>query len=237
MSKTIIFDLDGTVALGHGPVMAYANAIARDCDSVPHDFVSRVEKLLDLLDTGTSQFRDGYHVVAEQAERWGVSQVAMQKAYLESRTHIGTELEPLEAPEKFQEILEKLSPNAALILATNAPAVGIHDLFDRWGVSGYFAEILVNVGKPAGLYPIISKFLRRGPVLSIGDIVENDLLPAMELGAETALVGANAHTAAEPVTMRGATITDLLPELMNWVTNDDGPSRMSDSPRDMRPEQ
>ncbi|MDN6499637.1 MAG: hypothetical protein L0K44_07820, partial [Yaniella sp.] len=73
------------------------------------------------------------------------------------------------------------------------------------------------VGKPAGLFNIVESALDRGPVLAIGDIAEYDLAPALQLGADTALVGATAMTSTAPVTMRGASLEHLASDIQTWA--------------------
>lgn len=214
VTRSIVFDFDGTLAVGNGPVLAYARAVA---PSAAPGFVARVEDELKALDTGRSGYRDGYHVVAELAERDGVSSGTMNKAYQASREVLGTPDAPVDAPAGLAELLDSLRQHAELHVATNAPRAGVEQVLDSWGVREYFAQTHFNVGKPAGLYPVIEDALRRGPVLAVGDIVEFDLQPAIDLGADTALVGASAATSKAPVTMRGASLAALRDELVRWA--------------------
>lgn len=211
---SIVFDFDGTLALGHAPVLAYARAVA------PHagaGFVEQVEAELASFDTGTSNHLDGYHVVAEVAGRHGVSSGTMKEAYLESRGWLGTDKARVGRLPGLNDFLAELHGIARLAVATNAPATGVEGVLSDWGVREYFAELHVNVGKPAGLRPIIVELVQRGPVLSVGDIVDYDLAPALELGADTALVGATALTSTAEVTFRGATLTDLYDDILAWA--------------------
>lgn len=214
VTRSIVFDFDGTLAVGNGPVLAYARAVA---PSAAPGFVDRVSDELKAFDTGRSAYRDGYHVVAELAERDGVSSGTMNQAYQASREVLGTPDAPVDAPAGLAELIDGLSRYAELHVATNAPRAGVEQVLESWGVRGYFAQVHVNVGKPAGLYPIIEDALRGGPVLAVGDIVEFDLQPAIDLGADTALVGASAATSKAPVTMRGASLTALRDELVRWA--------------------
>src|SRR5699024_11729540 len=81
----VIFDFDGTVALGHGPVRAYADAIPAEGLANSAAFAEQVEVALAELDDLTSDYRDGYHAVAELATAQGISPEALSQAYLVCR--------------------------------------------------------------------------------------------------------------------------------------------------------
>ncbi|WP_290342868.1 HAD family hydrolase [Corynebacterium auris] len=215
VTRSVVFDFDGTLAIGHGPVLAYAKAVA---PSAGEAFVSRVEEALRAFDAGSPMYRDGYHIVGELAAQDGVSSWTMQQAYQTSREILGTAKAPVKAPDEVVPLLEGLSQHAHVHLATNAPRVGVERVLDSWGVYHCFDQLHFNVGKPDGLYPILRQLLKNGPVLAVGDIIEFDLQPAFDLGADTALVGATATGTNAEVTMRGATLTDLRGELCAWVS-------------------
>lgn len=221
MTRSIIFDFDGTLAIGHGPVVAYARELA---SAARAGFVARVEEALSNFDAGQSDYLDGYQVVAELAARDGVSSGTMSKAYLASRKMLGTAEAPVDAPAGLAELLRTLSERTTIHVATNAPATGVERVLDSWGVRDFVDHIHVNVGKPEGLYPIIRDAQETGPVMAVGDIVANDLQPAIDLGADTALVGATAATSSADVTMRGASLTDLHDSLVSWAQREPRPS-------------
>ncbi|GMA34195.1 hypothetical protein GCM10025876_03990 [Demequina litorisediminis] len=85
------------------------------------------------------------------------------------------------------------------------------------GVDGRLEHVVTSAGKPRGIEAVVSDALTRGPVLSIGDIHEFDLLPAAALGADTALVGpAAAHPPAD-VTMAAVHLPELYPAIQSWA--------------------
>jgi FMN phosphatase YigB (HAD superfamily) len=63
----------------------------------------------------------------------------------------------------------------------------------------------------------VAEALLRGPVLSVGDIYENDLAPAAALGADTALVGPTWMSFAARTTMAAATLPELYPLIEVWA--------------------
>ncbi len=214
MAPSIVFDFDGTLALGHGPVRAYAQAIA---PAAGPDFNARVNAALRAYDTGESPYRDGYHAVGTLAARDGVSGEALQAAYQRSRTLLGTADAPVTTIAGLADFLTVLASSCTLVLATNAPGDGIAEVLTTWGVRDLFAECHFAVGKPAGLHRIITTLREQGPVLAVGDIAEFDLAPAWALGADTALVGATAHTSPAPVSMRGLSLAALRTEIETWA--------------------
>ncbi|MDN5732176.1 MAG: HAD family hydrolase [Yaniella sp.] len=214
MTPSIIFDFDGTLAIGHGPVLAYARLLA---PAAAPGFLQRVEAELVRYDNGATDFRDGYNIVASLGAADGVPEAIMAAAYTNSRAQLGTAQAPVESMPELKAVLSALGQYAHLVLATNAPGEGVDRVLANWNVQDRFDEQHFNVGKPAGLYNIVESALDRGPVLAIGDIAEYDLAPALQLGADTALVGATAMTSTAPVTMRGASLEHLASDIQTWA--------------------
>lgn len=215
MRPTIVLDFDGTLALGNGPITAYAREIStRSGDG---GFLSRANAAVAAFEGGDSTYLDGYDAVAKTAATDGISLHIRTAAYEASRELLGTVDAPVEPPEGLTVFLTGVSNRARLILASNAPGDRIVTLLEDWGVMGLFDELHFTVGKPGGLVAVIEAALELGPVLSVGDIVELDLAPAIALGADTALVGPT--TAAPPTrtTMMGRTLANLYPQIGAWV--------------------
>ncbi|MBS3181503.1 HAD family hydrolase [Leucobacter manosquensis] len=218
MAPSIVFDFDGTLAIGHGPVRAYAACVA-DGAAVEPRFIERVDAELARYDAGASSYRDGYDIVGSLAEAAGVSDGDRAAAYERSRTRLGSDLAVVDTIADLDSALERLGRSARLVLATNAPETGVAAVLDAWGVRDRFDELHYTVGKPVGLARLIERLIAEGPVLAIGDIFEFDLAPAAALGADTALVGATAATAPVSVTMRGRSLADLVPDLHTWAAS------------------
>ncbi|WP_221586078.1 HAD family hydrolase [Microbacterium sp. G2-8] len=226
MTSTIVFDFDGTVAVGNGPVLAYAREVA------PHvggDYLVRVDAELAAFDDGVdTTFRDGYDVVGSLATDAGLDPETRQRAYLASRGSLASSgAEP--AP-GLVDLLRALPDRTRVVLATNAPRDGIDETLAAWGLGDAFDEIRDSVGKPAGLTALVRDALRRGPVLAVGDIVENDIAPAAALGADTALVGATAAASPADVTMRAPMLADLAPAILAWARRADDRDPASPTP-------
>lgn len=215
VTATIVFDFDGTLALGPGPIIAYARAAARRGD-IP-ELLDGVTEVLAAFETGDTGYRDGYDIVGSLGAEAGIDAGVLGEAYLASRSLLGTADAPVTTPAGLARFLRRVGRDAQILLATNAPGESILPLLTAWDVADAFDGLHFAVGKPDGLRPIIAHALESGPVLSVGDIAEFDLLPAMELGADTALVGPTAVHSRVPVTMRAATLSDLYADIHTWV--------------------
>lgn len=214
MTSTIVFDFDGTVIVGNGPVLAYAREMAR---FAPEGFLARAEAEIAAFEAGqAAPYRDGYDVVGTLAADAGVAEGDRQAAYLASRELLAS-AQPADPAPGLAELLERIPEETRVILATNAPAAGVESALAGWGIRDHFDELIYDTGKPAGLGPIIDRALLDGKVLSVGDIVINDLDPASERGADTALVGATAEASTASVTMRATTLAELTDQIVAWA--------------------
>ncbi|MGO2745667.1 HAD family hydrolase [Microbacterium sp.] len=225
MTATIVLDFDGTIALGAGPLEAFARAVATAADDA--EFADRAIAAITAFERGEHDGRDGYDVISTLAARQGVSADALEEAYQSSRALLGSEHAAITPPNGLADFLERVRSHARVALATNAPGAGIRPVLEGWRVADLFDAMHFTVGKPAGLVPILREAVAEGPVLSVGDIFEFDLAPAAELGAATALVGATAVNSTADVTMRGRTIADLYGDIEAWAAESASPTPTS----------
>jgi FMN phosphatase YigB (HAD superfamily) len=220
-TNTLVFDFDGTISLGHGPVLAYANGVAA---SLPAD---RADSLLHELTAGLAAHPsgrvpgtdaiDGYALVRELALSRGADETQLSDAYLSSRERLATPDAQINAPNGLVAFLAEARRSAHLILATNAPDIRIPEALDVLGISELFDEVHTSVGKPDGLHTILDRWLPVGRVLAIGDVWANDLEPAQRRGATTALV-ASADDAPEVTPdFRATHLDELYPAILDWL--------------------
>lgn len=214
---TIIFDFDGTLALGIGPVVAYATAIAEQAERP--EFLTDARHAIDAFETGDADYPDGYGAVASVADAHNVPASTVNAAYIRSRELLGTDRAPVFFPADLPAFFERVGSTAKLWLATNAPAAGITDLLERAGLHKWLARSSFNVGKPDGLLPLLHDALGLGPVLVVGDVYDYDLAPAIALGAATALVGRTADSDPRPVTMRAERLDALYAQIEAWAAS------------------
>lgn len=218
---TVVFDFDGTLASGRGPVLAYARHVAAAAGD--EGIVTATLAALDQVDAGDGTYLDGYDAVRQVALAHGVDEGLFGSAYLASRLSLGTEAAPVATPPGLADFLAELGGHARVVLATNAPETGVERVLAAAGAREHVDEHHFTVGKPAGLAAVVAGYLADGPVLAVGDIWEYDLAAADELGAATALVGARYARADVHPTMRGATLADLYGEITTWAATSAAP--------------
>lgn len=188
----LVFDFDGTVCVGAGPVLAYAEEIARATD-IATIYAEAQAALEDVrapitvaLGEGSKGYqpRDGYDLVRRLAARWSVPEETCQDAYLRSREKLADT--GICSPRGLAEFLS--ATDCPAILATNAPDIGLEKALSVLGLSGVFEKVFFRVGKPEGLARIVEEKYIDRPMIGFGDIWEFDLAPLHELGHRTVLI-------------------------------------------------
>lgn len=210
---TVIFDFDGTLALGRGPLYAYADCLG---ELTGPGVGQACRDAVDRFDAGGSGYLDAYDAVRIVGLEHGATEQQLSRAYMASRERLATDAAPIRAPAGLRDFFSRLTRIATCVVATNAPDVGIQRSLGYLGLESGVDEVHCSVGKPAGLEPIVAAHLAAGPTLSVGDIWSNDLAPAHRQGASTAFVGAG-EPEGDP-TMRGLTLTDLYEDILNWAS-------------------
>lgn len=210
MNSILLFDFDGTIALGDGPVLAYAQQVAAGLGD-DGTFLDDVRAILAAAD---GDALDGYDAVRRVAETRGADARLLSAAYLASRAQLGTADAPIAAPDGLAGFLAGV--DAERILVTNAPAIRIVDALGTLGLRGLFDRIVTDAGKPQGLEAVLDDLPVDARVLSIGDIWHNDLAPAHARGQATALIGGFSDPDATP-TFRAAEFSTLVPQLEAWL--------------------
>lgn len=234
--RVIIFDFDGTITVGDGPVLAYAEQVAaRLAPGRADSFRAAVTAGLHGEPSATSTTSvlaadvvDDYDLVRRVALDHGADAALLSAAYLTSRELLATEKAPItapalepargtSAPDDLASWLRRLSTRAYLVLATNAPSTGLDRALAVLGVTDAFDEVRTSVGKPAGMHALADEMLARGALLSVGDVWHNDLEPVWARGATTALLtrGGTGDTRA---TYRAGTLGGLAPSITAWAS-------------------
>jgi len=210
VNSILLFDFDGTIALGDGPVLAYAQQVA----AALGDHGDFVDGIRALLATADGESLDGYDAVRQAAQRRGADARLLSAAYLASRAQLATDDAPITAPDGLVAFLE--AAQAERILVTNAPAIRIEEALESLGLTGLFDRIVTSARKPKGLETVLADLPADARVLSVGDIWHNDLAPAHARGHATALIGGFPDPHATP-TFRAAEFSSLVPQLEAWL--------------------
>src|SRR5690606_20284324 len=89
VTATIVFDFDGTIALGAGPLEAFARAVATAIDDAT--FAERAIDAVAAFERGRVEARDGYDVISVLGRERGVTPDDLEAAYQSSRALLGSE--------------------------------------------------------------------------------------------------------------------------------------------------
>ncbi|MBF4622229.1 HAD family hydrolase [Clavibacter sp. VKM Ac-2542] len=226
--RTIVFDFDGTVSLGDGPVLRYAHHVAETLavDARPR-FAAAVAVGLQQVGRASGAV-DGYALVQGLAADHGVPARLLSAAFLASRAELGGPHAPVRPPAGLASFLRGTSGRVRRVLVTNSPACRIPEALAALGLDDAFDEVVTGAGKPAGMDAVLDRVdpgpaagLPAARLLSVGDLWVNDLEPAHARGFSTALVGPGSSDDARP-TFRAATVADLYDDIDAWL--DDAPS-------------
>ncbi|WP_394938508.1 HAD family hydrolase [Psychromicrobium sp. YIM B11713] len=213
----LVLDFDGTVALGDGPVLAYAQAVA---DQLPEQAAKALLAEVDQFLAGESQrvFKDGYDAVARLSETT-LSPEQRSTAYLESRQAIARGEVTVHAPEGLIDFLREVSGYAERLLFTNAPLAGVTESLIGLGLNGLIDHVVPNARKPLGFAQQLPDLLDGRPaahLLSVGDVWANDIEIPLNAGCSTAFIDRfDLHTG--PAHLRAETIEELYPGIQEWA--------------------
>jgi len=227
----LVLDMDGTLYHGDSPIRDYA---AHAAAGLTPDQAEEVRAELDRYLSGSAPRTgavDGWEAVAALALRYGVTQAALDTAFLASRAGLADGRNAVAVPDGLAALMDTLRGRYRLVLATNSPADGLPELLDRIGMTGAFDEVISSTGKPAGLRALLRRLLAEtgyaeAPwhAFSIGDHWRNDIAPALDAGAITGYVD-RFERSDGPAHVRAATVTALLPAIAAWADDPAGFAR------------
>lgn len=214
----LVFDFDGTVCLGDGPVRAYADEAVR---GLADDVAAIVLDGLALhLGGAPDGHPDGYTAVAALAGAF-VTPDDLHKAYVVSRERLAAGTLDVSAPDGLAAFLDAIAGRARRVLVTNAPRTGVAETLAALGLAAGFDEIRTEACKPAGLPPVLVELLDGAPpavLMSIGDVWANDIDPALRAGCATAYLTRDPAD-DRPAHLRARHLPDLYPALDVWVAD------------------
>jgi FMN phosphatase YigB (HAD superfamily) len=237
----LLFDFDGTVSLGDGPVIAYARHLDEVAGSEV-DLITRVvsrwlaadgdlTQALDGLSDADPVYLglhvvdgsiDGYSAAERLATTLKVPTDRIAEAYRASRADLADGLISTRAPEGFASFLAAFPASAHRVLVSNSPANGLTEQLAKLELSRSFDEVVTNANKPNGLAAIAERILNEQAVgaerlISIGDVWVNDLAPVAFLGGATALIDRLPLPPDAAPTVRAPHIEELYPWLLEWA--------------------
>lgn len=196
VTGTVVFDFDGTLCLGDGPVRSYARHAYANLAPKPR---YEAEKVLDdYLDDSlpaqtlnTYGWQDGYDVVAYFC-RDHMAPSQLQNAYLASRTDLARGFTTSHIPSGMKDFLRKLGAlGCRRILLSNSPIIGLRETLERFALTDDFDAIVPDASKPSQWPSHLQAFTKQSAsehLLSIGDYWSNDIAPVLAAGYEAAYI-------------------------------------------------
>ncbi|AZI57757.1 HAD family hydrolase [Nakamurella antarctica] len=223
----LLLDFDGTLYTGDLPIQAYARRVA---GALEPDAGQRVIAGMRAFLEGAGEIPpviaeadDGYSAVHLLARDAGLDETIRQDAYQLSRHDLARSAFALEPVAGMAEFLAEIKPRSRIVVLTNAPAAGVHEVLEAIGLRALVDEVLVSANKPAAMPGLIAKMLMQlGPnarpdqLLAVGDRWEADLSDTHHAGGATAYIDRYQRGDGTP-TWRAQSLAELLPELCAWA--------------------
>jgi FMN phosphatase YigB (HAD superfamily) len=213
----VVLDFDGTVCLGDGPALAYAEAAFA---ALPADEGARAHRDLAawMNGTGTGDHADSYGAIHALAQ--GITPDQRREAYQASRRRLVHDDLGVTTPDGLAQLLDDLAEHdVERVLLTNSPAVGLGETLERLDLIGRFDQVVVEGHKGSRMRAHLTTLLgdqdpRR--LVSVGDHWKNDVGPAVEIGAVGMLItgswGARDQN-TYPGAISASALADLIPLL------------------------
>lgn len=216
----LLLDLDGTVCVGDGPALRYADEVAAQLDDDGRAAMRHALAAF-LRGAGDTDAQDVYQLVQEVAAARGLAREDQGRAYLASRAALLTEGLGVAAPAGLADLLGELDVH--VVVLTNAPADGLDVLLERLGLAGVVDETIGDARKPGGTGPAVDRLLAAHGIvdepwrlLSVGDLWANDLRAPRERGCATAYID-RFDLRQGPADARAATFEELYDAVRDWA--------------------
>lgn len=222
----LLLDLDGTACRGDEAVREYARLVDSALPGSDGPVAAGLDAFLDGThrDGPVATAQDGYQAVTALADQAGAPPEVTRTAFRTVRAKLAAGDIPVEAPPGLAGLLDELRPAVRVVLVTNAPTGGLDAIVARLGLGRVVDEVLGDAGKPAGLVRLIDRELRHAGavdqpwrLLSVGDIWENDLRPALDRGCVAMYVD-RFDRRQGPAHARAATLEELYDDIRRWAS-------------------
>lgn len=219
----LVVDLDGTLYTGDGPVLAYADELARLTGATRIPATLRRFLAGDRSHPALADVQDGWGAVHALAS--DITPSIVESAFHASRRALADGSVSATVPAGFAELLAEMRDEYLVVLATNSPRDGLLELLARLGVARVFHEVVFSARKPEGLRPLLLRLLgaigataEPWRAFSLGDHWRNDIAPARELGATTGYVD-RLGLAAGPADLIAPSVPELLDGIRCWAAD------------------
>ncbi len=216
----LLLDFDGTVCLGDGPVVAYAEAAAERMPAAARaGLIYGLDRFL-ANHPDSPDHKDGYAAVATLTAGY-LNTEELNSAYAQSRERIAAGGVEISAAPGLREFLAGLAGKAFRVLLTNAPRTGITESLAVLGLTDVLDGIVAEAAKPAGFHRLLPRLLKNRPaeeILSVGDVWVNDIDLPGHLGCATAFIDRFNHRTG-PANLHAPSFDQLYPGIAEWAQN------------------
>ncbi len=216
--RVLVLDFDGTVCVGDGPVLRYAEEVDAHLGVGLPGLV--VDFLAGRVSGGAAQ--DAYQLVQQVAAGHGLAADRVGRAYLAGRDALAAGEVEIATPRGLAAMLADLRPQVHVVVHTNAPQQGLGVLIEKLGLADVIDEALGDAGKPTGMVSFVERELARFGIvdqpwrlLSVGDLWSNDLAAPVERGCATAYID-RFDLRQGPADARAATCEELYDDVRHW---------------------
>ncbi|MHA6780337.1 HAD family hydrolase [Pseudonocardia saturnea] len=218
--RVLLLDFDGTVCVGDGPALRYADEVAARLDGDGRAAM-RGALAAFLRGDGGDGAQDVYQLVQQVAAAHGLIREEQSRAYLASRAALLADGLGVCAPAGLAELLGELDVH--VVVLTNAPLDGLDVLLARLGLADVVDEAIGDARKPDGMGPAVDRLLAAHGIvdepwrlLSVGDLWANDLRAPRERGCATAYID-RFDLRQGPADARAATFEELYDAVRAWA--------------------
>lgn len=225
----LLLDFDGTVCLGDGPVLAYADAAFAELPLSRRDPAhDQLRRFLEHDPQLRQRFADGYVLVQELAADLPPAQ--LQSAYLHSRERLAAGELAVRPADGLAELLIGVGADVTTVVLTNSPRIGVAETLDGFGLSGLLDQVIIDGGKPARMAEHLDVLLSGQPaenLISVGDHWVNDVRVPVLRGSVGALITGSPRP-DHPAHLVGAGLAEVAAGIACWA--DDPSAFITDHP-------
>jgi FMN phosphatase YigB (HAD superfamily) len=174
----------------------------------PHALVADHARIMNVGDL--------WWVVGATGAHHGLPTDVLGKCFLKTREWMMSDAYTLDPIPGLAPLLQRLKGKVTLVLATNSPQPDSEIILAKAGLTGVFDRCIFRTNKPAGFLPAMERLCadfgaQPHEILSVGDNLANEILPARQQGMRTAFIDPHNLGDDYDADVRVARMEDLYP--------------------------